>query len=81
MGFHAKWTSTCDYCGRQAIVELTPEQDSLDNYFDPWGPGWPEGWTQDNRNDKYFLWCTHQCLQEWLVKNGYPDEADGIYIA
>lgn len=77
MGFHAKWISTCDHCGRQAIVELTPEQDS-GSYFDLWGPGFPDGWLQSNEEGKYVLYCSRDCLKSWLCAHGRAAQADEV---
>ena len=74
MGLKAKWTCTCDFCGKVNEVELTPEQEQGSSYYDIWGPGWPEGWLQCHEDDKFIFHCSSQCVKDDLRKQGKLEE-------
>ncbi len=75
MGFHAKWTTTCDSCSQQVVKELTPEQDDT-NYMDIWGPGFPDNWFQRGLDGS--IYCSIACLQAPLRSEDKHDEAAAL---
>lgn len=79
MGLHAKWTTTCDHCGKQEVKELTPktEPDGY-AYMDIWGPGNPDGWFQSAEDGDWQFYCSIGCIQSWLRAHDRADEAEGL---
>lgn len=88
MGLSATWTIKCDECGKIESVTLVPEtKDSKGDpirhhYFDIWGPGIPYGWIQvphDKVTDRFYLFfCSRECDDTWLRKQGRNEEADEL---
>ena len=78
MGLHAKWTTTCNHCGKQEVKELTPEQDDGSCYMDTWGPGFPDGWFQSAEDDDWIFYCSIGCRQSWLRAHDRADEAEKL---
>lgn len=75
MGLHAKWTTTCDHCGKQEVKELTPEQDDC-IYLDIWGPGFPLNWFHQPDESSHQMFCSMDCLELWLRAHDRSVEAD-----
>lgn len=64
MGIHAKWTTTCDQCGKQEVAEFTPETEPDDcNDMDIWSPGFPPDWFHLCDESVYGMFCSIDCME------------------
>ena len=89
MGIKAKWTTTCDGCGKVRKLELELSEANADGTLSRedgmwtsddsmWGPGVPDYWVQvpyDKKTKKeYLLFHDRDCYKGWLLKQGRTRE-------
>jgi hypothetical protein len=87
MSLTASYKIVCDGCGKTVRKEYTLDKEDrekdgvITSYFDPWGPGIPEGWLQTVENDKHLFFHSQECCEAWLIKQERKSEADELHNA